>query len=292
MLATGVARHAGASYLLEETYYKGGPLSISAFAAGDLDIAGFGFVTIATAIRGAGIADLRVIGDVGQDGVEGWYMNHYSVRNDAPIHSIEDLKGRVLAINVKGGLIDVPLRAMLHKHGMDDAKDVTIIEVALPNMKSILLDGKADLIGTLLPFSADQQLQANSRTLFRAYDAVGRDQVSTIVAHADFIAKNRAALVDFLEDYIRAVRWYVDPANHSKAIQIVADFTKQPPSVFDSWAFTRGDQYRNPNAVPDTELLQANVNLLGPLGYLKAPIDMRQYVDGSLAREAAARLSP
>jgi sulfonate transport system substrate-binding protein len=286
----GVTRHEGVSYIVEHTHFAGGPLSVTAFAAGDVDIAGFGYSTIASAIRGAGIDDLRVIADVLQDGVEGWYTNGFMVRQDSPIRTVEDLKGRVAAVNIKGGLIDIPLRAMLRKHGIDDGKDVTIIEVALPNMKATLLDGKVDLIAPLLPFAMDPQLRASTRILFTAREAAGREEVGTIVARAGFIAKNRAALVDFLEDYIRAVRWYSDPANHHAAVQIVADFTKQPAALLDSWVFTRGDQYRDPDALPDPALLQANVDSLQALGYLKDAIDMKQHTDQSLVREAAARL--
>ncbi len=287
---SGVARHAGISYVLEHTHFAGGPVAVTAFAAGDVDIAGFGYSTIASAIQGGGIDDLRVIGDVLQDGVEGWYTNGYMVRNDAPIHSVADLKGHVLAVNIKGGLIDLPLRLMLRKRGIDGEKDATIIEVGLPNMKATLLDAKADLIGPLLPFAMDAQLRANSRVLFTAFEAAGREEMSTIVTRAGFIAAHRPALVDFLEDYIRAVRWYMDPANHREAVQIVADFTKQPAALFDSWVFTKGDQYRNPGALPDASLLQANIEAMQSLGYLKRPIDMKQHVDPSLAREAAARL--
>jgi sulfonate transport system substrate-binding protein len=288
----GVAKHAGVSYVLEHTHFSGGPLSVTAFAAGETDIAGFGYSTIASAIQGGGVDDLRVIADVMEDGVEGWYSNGYLVRNDSPIHTVEDLKGHVLGVNIKGGLVDVPLRVMLHKHRIDDEKDVTIIEVAPPNMKAMLLDGKVDLIGSLLPFAMDPQLRASTRIVFTAREAAGREVFSTIVSRAAFIAKNRAALVDFLEDYIRAVRWYADPPNHGAAVQIVADFTKQPASLFDSWAFTRGDQYRNPDAVPDASVLQANIDAMKGLGYLKAAIDMNRHTDPSLAREAAARLQP
>ena len=291
ILAPGVARHEGTSYSVEHTHFAGGPLSVTAFAAGEVDMAGFGFATIASAIQGAGIDDLRVIADVLQDGAEGWYTNGFVVRNDSPIRAVEDLKGRVAAINAKGGLLDIPLRAMLRKHGLDDAKDVTIIEAALPNMKATLLQGKADLIGTLLPFAMDAELRANARTLFTSADAAGRIQVSTLAVRAGFIAQHRAALVDFLEDYIRAVRWYLDPVNHDRAVQILADFNKQPAALFESWVFTRGDQYHNLDALPDPVLLQENIDWLRRLGYVKDPIDMHYHTDASLAREAAERLA-
>jgi sulfonate transport system substrate-binding protein len=286
----GLARHEGVSYVVEHTHFAGGPLAVAAFAAGDVDMSGFGYSTIASAIQGAGVDDLRVIADVDQDGVDGWYSNQFMVRNDSPIRAIEDLKGHAAAINSKGGLSDIPLRIMLRKHGLDDEKDLTILEVAPPNAKAMLLDGKVDLIGTLLPFAMDPGLRANARTLFTAANAAGRQQVSTLVARADFIAKNRAALVDFLEDYIRAVRWFADPANHHEAVRIVADFTKQPAALFDSWLFTRGDQYHNPDAIPDASILQANIDAMRGLGFVKAEIDMMRHTDGSLAREAAARL--
>jgi sulfonate transport system substrate-binding protein len=290
MLAPGIAQHEGKSYVLEHTHFAGGPLAVTAFAAGDVDMAGFGYATIATAIQRAGTDDLRVIADVVQDGAEGWYTNGFMVRNDSPIHAVEDLKGRVAAVNVRGGLIDIPLRVTLRRQGVNDEKDVTIIEAALPNMKAILLDGKADLIAPFLPYAMDAQLRANARILFTARDAIGRQVVGTLVVRAGFIAKNRAALVDFLEDYLRAVRWYSDPANHQRAVQILSDFLKQPAALFESWVFTHGDQYRNPDALPNPDLLQQNIDLMHRLGYLKEPIDIERYVDQSLVREAAARL--
>ena len=290
-IPSGVTRHEGKSYVVEETHFAAGPLAVTAFAAGNIDVAGFGYSTIASAIQSGGAADLRVIADVDQDGVAGWYTNEYMVRGDSPLRRVEDLKGHVLAVNAVGGLVDIPLRAMLRQHGLDDKADVTIVEIAPPNMKATLAEGKVDLIGTLPPFSMNPALRSIARTLFTAKDAMGPQQVSTLIARAEFIAKNRAALVDFLEDYIRAVRWFTDPTNHQAAVQILADFTKQPAALFDSWVFTQRDQYRNPNALIDPALLQANVDLLHKMGYVKAELDMRTYADASLVREAAARIA-
>ncbi|HEY3917055.1 MAG TPA: ABC transporter substrate-binding protein [Stellaceae bacterium] len=285
----GIARHEGISYVVEPLHFSGGPLSISAIAKGDVDIGGLGYATIAAAIAGAGIDDLKVIGDVQQDGVPGWYSAEYMVLTDGPIHSIADLKGKTLGINTIGSMLDVGQRAMLREHGIDDHKDVTIIEVASPNMKAALAAHKVDMVGVVAAIGADPELRAIARPLFIQADSVGVTQVSALVARASFLAAHRDAVVDFLEDYIRALRWYLDPANHAEAVKIVADFNKQPVSRA-AWAFTRQDQYRSPDALPDVAALQRNIDTLYKLGLLKQRLDMAPHIDLSLVREAASRI--
>ena len=46
------------------------------------------------------------------------------------------------------------------------------------------------------------------------------DVPSFWAAKADFIKKNRPALVDLAEDTMRIIRWYLDPQNHKEAVEI------------------------------------------------------------------------
>jgi NitT/TauT family transport system substrate-binding protein len=110
-----------------------------------------------------------------------------------------------------------------------------------------------------------------------------------LTASESFLHKNRAAVVDFLEDYFSALRWYNDPAHHDKAVKTVAEFTKLPPKLFASWVFTGRDYYRDPEAKVDVAALQRNVDVQHELGFLKAPLDVKKYVDMSLVEEAAKR---
>ena len=286
---SGLARHEGVSYTVEPIHFSGGPLSIPAIAKGEIDIGGLGYATIAAAIQGAGIDDLTVIGDVVQDGVPGWYSVEYMVRKDSPIHSIEDLRGKTLGVNTIGSLMDLGQRQMLRQHGIDDRKDLTIVEVASPNMKATLAARKVDMVGVVAAVGADPELRAIARPLFAAADAIGITQISALVARASFLRAHRAAVVDLLEDTIRATRWYIDPANHAEAVKIVADFNKQPVERA-NWAFTRDDQYRSPDVLPNSDALQRNVDLLWKLDFLKARLDMSKHTDLSLVREAAARI--
>jgi NitT/TauT family transport system substrate-binding protein len=104
-----------------------------------------------------------------------------------------------------------------------------------------------------------------------------------------FIDKNRAAMVDFMEDTLRIVRWYLDPANQQAAAEIAAKVTKQPADRF-GWLFTQKDYYRDPNMLPNLEALQRNLDMTTDLGFAQGKVDAAKHIDLSIVKEAAARL--
>lgn len=287
---SGIARHLGQTYEMQDVHFSSTPEMITALATGDLDIGTLAYSSFALAIENAKMADLRAIADEFQDGVPGYYSDEYMVLKDSPIKTVTDLKGKVLATNGAGSAVDMSLRAMLRRHGLDDRKDVTIIEIGLPNMKAVLSEKKADLICAVTPFSWDPQLRAMARTLFTQKDAVGRTQMILWAARKGYLDKNRAAMADFMEDALRARRFYLDPANHDEAVAIVAKATKLPPERFRDWIFTKKDYYRNPDGLPDLAALQANVELQHRLGFLKTAFAVEKYAELDLAKGAVQRL--
>ena len=161
----------------------------------------------------------------------------------------------------------------------------------MPNHRAALADGKVDLISSPLPFSQDAELRKIARPLFTQHDAIGTTQMIIWAARAGFLAKNRAAIVDFLEDSIRARRYFADPANHEEVVRLVSAMTKQPPSQYDAWLFTKNDYYRDPNGVPDLDALQRNIDVQRDLGFLEGKIDVAEYADLGLIKEAASRVA-
>ena len=65
--------------------------------------------------------------------------------------------------------------------------------------------------------------------------------------------------------------------------------TKQPPERF-GWLFTKQDYFRDNDMKPNLDALQANVNAVKELGFVKAHIDVKKYADLSIIEEAAKRL--
>lgn len=286
----GVAKHLGKSYTVEPVRFNGSPQMITAMGAGELDIALFSYSSLALAVENARMKDIRVIADDFQGNVPGRFQEGYLVLKDSPIKSIEDLKGKVLATNGVGGAIDIALRTAMRRHNMRDKRDFTIIEAPLPSMKALLIEKKVDLVPRSIPFAHDPELKNASRTLFTQGEYVGVTQTLLWAAKSDFIQKNRAALTDFMEDVIRARNFYLDPANREEAIAIVADFTKQPRSYFDTWVFTDEDAFRDPQARPNVKALQSNIDAQFESGFLKNRLDVTPYVDLSLVDGAVARL--
>ena len=108
------------SYVLEPVRFQGTPLMITAMANGELEIGNLAYSTFALAVQNAKLDDLRVISDEFQDGVDPYYSNEFLVLKDSGIEKVADLKGKVLATNSAGSAIDIAMRAMLRRHGLED----------------------------------------------------------------------------------------------------------------------------------------------------------------------------
>jgi len=283
-----LAKHFGQSYVFEPVHFAGTPPMVTAIANNEVEIGDLAFSTLPIAIENAGMDDIRVIADEFQDGAPGYRDDTFDVLADGPIKTIEDLKGKVVATNAIGSGVDVAMRAMFRKHGLEANRDYTVIEAPFPAMAAMLAEKKVALIPAIVPFALGPQYKS-ARPLFTVHDAIGVSQFIVWTARKSFIDAHRAALVDFLEDTMRIERWYLDPNNHDAAAQIASQITKQPPERF-GWLFTKQDYYRNPDMLPDLDALQKNVDITHELGFVKASLDVKAHSDLSLVEEAAKRL--
>jgi NitT/TauT family transport system substrate-binding protein len=285
-----ILKHKGKSYDIDLVRFQGTPPMIQAMGAGELDIALFAFSTFALAVQNANMQDLRVIADEAQEGVDGYFTSPYNVLKDSPIQKVEDLKGKIIASVGPGAAVDIAMRAMLKRHGLEDKRDYTVVEAGFPNMRAMLADKKADLITSVLPFAGDPELLRIARPLFTVRDALqGPSQFVVWAAREPFLQKNKEVMNDLMEDSVRALQFYMDPKNREQFLEVASRVSKQPPSAF-GFAYTKNDLYRDPNFRPNLESMQRAVNVLPELGLLKAKMDVTKYADLSYVEEAARRL--
>jgi sulfonate transport system substrate-binding protein len=283
-----VFRHFGESYVAEPIRFQGSTPQIVAMAVGGVEVAAFGSSALALAVINAHL-DVRVVADVIQDGINGYFSQPYVVRNDGPIHRIEDLKGHRIATNAIGSASDAAMRIVLHRHGVLDG-DVTSVETNFANMPAMIEDGKVDLIDLLPQFAPRIEASGRYRALFRISDAFGPTQTVHWAMRADFIAAHRAAVVDFFEDHIRALRWFLDPRNRADALAIAAEVTRLPAENL-AYCFTSTDWYRSPDARPEIPAIQTEIDESVKLGILPGAIRLDPaYVDLSLIEDAKRRI--
>ena len=288
-LKPGLAKHHGKSYVFEPIYFASSTLQITAISTGDLDLAGFGYTSFPLAVQNAGLTDLRIIADEIQDGAPGYYATPYFVRRDSGINRIEDMKGKIAVTNGLGSGVDIIMRTALRRHGLEVKRDYTMIEAPFPTHKQILKEKKADLVVGVLPFSYDAELNEFGKPLFTTQNSLGRVALSFWAVRQGFIDKNRAALVDLLEDYGAILRWYYDPANHKEAVALTAGFLKRPPAAFESWLFTKRDFFRDLDGKPDLKVVQESIDKVKELGFIKETIDVPKFANLGLVEEAAKR---
>ena len=282
-----VKRHYGKSYVIEPIYMTGSSQALTALAADQIDIASLVPQTLTLGVAQAQL-DIRAIAQVLSTDVPGWARNEYWTRTD--IAKIEDLRGKVVAVNARGSAVDAVARLMLKRHGLVDGKDYEIAEVPFPAMLPALESKKVDLAYFVRPFDIMAAKRPGLKPLFSMGDAVGPAETSFLAAKAEFIAKNRAVLVDFLEDNMLVRRWTRDPATRMDAVRLVSEISKQPLDGLAEWAFTNKDNYNDPYAQLNVPRLQKNIDDLVEAGVLPKPIEAAKYVDMSMAQEAAKRL--
>jgi sulfonate transport system substrate-binding protein len=286
-----VMQHYGKSYEVEVSHFQGTTPMITALGANELDVADLAYSSFSLAIENAGMTDLRVIADESQTGANGYDPGGYYVLKDGPIKTVADMKGKVAASVGAGTAVDIAMRAMLAKSGLQEKRDYTMVEAGFASMNAMLMEKKVDLVTSVRPFSTDPTFREKTKLLFTNVDALdGSAQFIVFVAKDAWLKKNKAAVVDWMEDAIRAIHWYQDPKNRDAALEIFTRVSKQPKSMFE-YKYTKEDSYQDPNLMPNVESLQRVIDIQQKIGFLKSKLDVSKYTDLSYVKEAGARVN-
>lgn len=284
-------KHAGKSYTLEAIRFQGTSPQTQALAAKELEMATMSYTSFATAVLNAKL-DVVIVADGLKSGFPGTHSDYWAVLESSPIKRIEDLRGKTIAVPARGTASDIVVQLALQKHGLHVGKDYLLTEVSFPNMEAFLRSGKIDVANFLPPFWAKANLQGGVRSLFRSDYQLGKSEFVFHAMRRDFVQAHRAQLLDFFEDYLRGWRWFLDPANREKALDVIVSVTKLPRAAYEGWALTKaGDYYRDPNALVNSSLLQSNIDLMHKMKFIDRSFEVKNHMDLSLIEEAARRLA-
>lgn len=283
-----VYRNYGKTYVVEPVKLTGGGATLTALATGGTDISTFSPQTLVDAAVNARL-DVRAIGEQISTEVPGYAQTYYWVDKEQ-VKTFDDLKGKVFAVNALGSNVDAAARMVMARHGFTPPRDFSEVEVAFPAQLAALKAGKINVAVLVPPFDQPAATDPALKPIFSVGDAFGPVETLMFVAKADFIAKNRAAIVDFLADNIRMRRWMLDPKTRMDAVRQLADVSKIPIDRLSGWSYTNKDYYYPPDAMIDVARLQHNVDDMAKVGVVPKAIDVKPYVDLSMAQDAAAQV--
>lgn len=278
----------GKTYDFEPVRYPGSTPQIQALAIKELEVAAFSDSAFALAVTNAHL-DVKIVADVLQTGRKGYYAGEYVVAKDGPVKTVDDVRGKRVATNAIGSEADSTMRAMLRKHGIKDS-DFTTVEANFANQPAMLEEGKVDMIELLPQFARQLMATGKYRVLFTSNEVHGISDAVFWAMRTDFIAAHRPVLIDFYTDYMRAMRWFLDPGHRTEALAIAAAVTHKPETDLD-FAFTAHDFYRSPDLMPVVEAIQNEIDEDVKLGVLPKGVEVSpKYVDLSLIKAAKERL--
>jgi NitT/TauT family transport system substrate-binding protein len=282
-----VFKHYGKSYVVEPVFMGGGGAALTALGAGEVDLASINPQAFVLGLEQAKLG-IKAIGQQLSEGVPGYHGSSFWVRADE-VKTPADLKGKIIGVSALGTNIDAAARTMLARHGLGPT-DYQFAEIRFTAQLPALESKRVDAAILLQPFNLQAKKNPALKPLFSVSDVIGAQETSSWIGKSEWIAKNRAALVDFLEDNIRMRRWMYDPKTRPEALKLVAEVTKQPAENFAEWVFTEADFFRDPNCLIDVERFQKNVDDLHALKILPMTTKVAPHIDNSLAKEAAARI--
>ena len=289
-LKPGIAKHHGKSYTFEPINFGSSTLQITAISQGEIDIAGFGYTSFPLAIQNGGLADLRIIADEIQDGAPGYYSTPYFVRKDSGIDKIEDMKGKVAATNGLGSGVDIAMRSALNKHGLAGHARLHHDRGALPGPQgdpqgeegrprgrraAVLLRSGAQRIRQAAVHHPDRASAASRCRSGRRARAS-----STRTAPRWSICWRTTARCCAGTTIRRTTR------RRSRSPR-ASSSARRPPSR--AGCSPSKDFFRDPDGKPDLKVVQASIDKVKELGFIKETLDVAKYADLTLVEEAAKR---
>jgi len=269
--------HQGSAYTLDFALFRGSEPRFKAFEAGELDLTtGSAAAMLFAASKGV---DLRIIASISMDSDKG-YVTPYLVKDEGPIKSLSDLKGKTLGINGFKSDVELTERRALEKAGLDPDRDVKFAVVGFPNMGTAVRAGLIDLGCFPLPFGVNELKQGGLRKLFDAHDISGEDDyLEVLAAHADFIKDHREALKAFMADFIATTVWYSAHLKEAREALIKSQMVLLKPEEF----LDSPDFYRDPAANVDLEILARQQEVLLRHHFQESAVDLAHIVDRTLA---------
>lgn len=260
----------GKKYNIEWVQFQGTAPMTQALAAGALDCATQSPLALAQGVVGGGLKAYVVASHVFEK--PGGFSVYWAVKDDSPIKTIADLKGKTISINTLGSGIYGPMAILLKQAGLDASKDIKQVEVGFALSEEALRSGRVDAAVMNQPFAARMEAKGGTRKLF----SLSQQQEGIVhileACRADFVDKNPDLAKAYVHDITLAMGKAL--ANREETLKVVNEVMKAPIPVLDTYLLKDNDFGRDPGAAPNFDAIQKMLDVYVETGLLSKKVDV------------------
>jgi ABC-type nitrate/sulfonate/bicarbonate transport system substrate-binding protein len=254
----------GKKYKIEWSQFQGTAVMTQALIAKALDCSTQGVLPLAQAAEKGSLAAYIVAEHVGER--PGSFSVYWAVKDDSPIKTVKDLKGKTVGISIIGGGTQGPFNLMLMKAGLDPNKDIKLVEVSFPLSEGALRSGKVDAVNMNQPFAALAEKKGGIRKLFSLSEALPNIVHIVEACRKDFVDQNPELARMYVADITRGLKMAL--ANRAETLEVVHEVMKAPIPVLDTYLLKPNDFAREPGAAPNFAGIQAMLDVYAQTGLL------------------------
>ncbi len=209
------------------------------------------------------------------------------VHKDSNIHSMQDLRGKRVAVPNRYSNQRLLIFRALKQAGMTP-DDIEMVEMPPPDMPAALYSRSVDAVSSGEPFMAQTELDGYGRVLWLTKD-VWPNFISCVLAvHEDMIKNDRAAVQQLVDGIAQSGKWIDQSMEHRMdAAQFVSQNYYNQNSRLLSFVLSRPpDRVKYTDLVPLKKDFE-EIEMLGrEAGILTGKAHFADYVDPSFAGSA------
>jgi ABC-type nitrate/sulfonate/bicarbonate transport system substrate-binding protein len=266
----------GKRYQLKQILFRANPQRFQAYLAGELDAGTAPGLAVIFA-RSQGL-DIKIVASICLEAAGSRYFSTtYMAKDEGPVKSVKDLKGRTIGVVGIKTATDLWARAALLNAGLTPDTDTKVVPLGFPAMGEAVRSDKVDAGTFVEPFYSAEVAKGGLRKLFTAVEAVGYDhELLDIWFGEKFLTAHPDAVRAFLADYVAVTKYYLENTEQAKTDLHKAGFVRTPLPVY----LKNADWKRNPEARVDVESLKKlAVFMQEKLNWLEKPVKVEEMVE-------------
>ncbi len=213
--------------------YNAGPSAMEAIFAGSIDVTYVGQGPALNAHFKSNGEEIRVISGAANGGAA------LVVKNDSPIKSAADFRGKKIATPQMGNTQDISCRAWLKANGFKVTQtggDVMVVPTANPDQLPLFQNGGVDGVWTVEPWVTRLEKDANARAFLEDKEVI----TTWLVSSAKFLKEQRELAKKIAAANAELTQWISDHEAEAQAMVITelkaetkTDFA--PDAVKQAW---------------------------------------------------------